>query len=249
MKNKAKERIGETNINNFGSEMTIIEYENNRNATVEFKNGYVKKCEYRQFKDGGVKSPYDKTVYNKGFIGEGPHKPNEIKKYNTWKCLIERIYIDRGDKYKNYQKCSICKKWLNYQNFAGWYENSYYKVKNEIMTIDKDIICKGNKIYSPEKCVFVPQRINNLFCKSDSARGKYPIGVYYKKENNKFISSLKGLNNKRIYLGSFDSVKKAFLAYKERKEKVIKKVAEKYKNKIPKKLYNAMCNYKVEIGD
>ena len=45
------------------------------------------------------------------------------------------------------------------------------------MAIDKDILYKGNKIYCPEKCIFVPFSINSLFTKRQNRRGDYPIGV------------------------------------------------------------------------
>ena len=34
------------------------------------------------------------------------------------------------------------------------------------MRVHKDILYKGNKIYSPHHCIFVPQRINLQFGKS-----------------------------------------------------------------------------------
>ena len=58
-----------------------------------------------------------------------------------------------------------------------WIENNYYEIEGETMCLDKDILCKGNKIYSRDTCVFVPQRINSLFTKCDNARGDNPIGV------------------------------------------------------------------------
>ena len=58
-----------------------------------------------------------------------------------------------------------------------------------------------------------------------------------------------GINYKRVYLGTFDSVEEAFYYYKEAKEKEIKRVADLYKDKIPTKLYVAMYNYEVEITD
>lgn len=63
--------------------------------------------------------------------------------------------------------------------------------------LDKDILVKGNKIYSPETCCFVPQEINNLFTKRKSCRGTLPIGVKYIKENKKFSASFS--RNKKNY--------------------------------------------------
>ena len=60
---------------------------------------------------------------------------------------------------------------------AEWIENNYYEVSGEKMCLDKDILCKGNKIYSRETCIFVPSRINTLFIKCNKSRGKDPIGA------------------------------------------------------------------------
>jgi hypothetical protein len=115
--------------------------------------------------------------------------------------------------------------------------------------LDKDILIKGNKKYSPENCIFVPQRINYLFTKRDSRRGKYPIGVHYSNRDEKFVSQcMDGKGNKKG-LGHYDTPLEAFQAYKVYKEKLIKQTAEEYKNKIPIELYNALINYIVEITD
>jgi hypothetical protein len=109
---------------------------------------------------------------------------------------------------------------------------------------------KNSKIYSPETCIFVPQEINNLFVKSNSIRGKCPIGVTYDEKYNKYRCGYqRGKRNNSIYLGSFDTKKEAFNAYKITKENYIKEIADKYKNKIPNKLYKAMYDWNVEIDD
>lgn len=54
------------------------------------------------------------------------------------------------------------------------------------MELDKDILFKHNKIYSPEKCCFVPSCISCLFTKSDKARGNYLIGVIWHNRDHVF---------------------------------------------------------------
>lgn len=120
------------------------------------------------------------------------------------------------------------------------------------MQLDKDMLYKGNKIYSPENCIFVPSRINKLLLKRQNYRGEYPIGVNYHKRDNIFEAScsiITNNNKKKIYLGRFDNSEEAFQIYKRFKENYIKQVADEYKNKIPKNLYDAMYKYKVEITD
>ena len=146
---------------------------------------------------------------------------------------------------------TVCDKWLNFQNFAEWFYKNYYEIDNEAMCLDKDILHKGNKIYGPETCIYCPKSINGLFVKCDSIRGECPIGVN-KLPNGRFRAYHHiYINNKRIikHLGVFDTPEEAFNIYKQAKEKYIKQVADSYKYKIPKKLYDAMYNWKVEITD
>ena len=115
------------------------------------------------------------------------------------------------------------------------------------MELDKDTLVKGNKIYSPETCIFVPQRINYLFLNSGGSRGLLPLGVYT--VGKKYASRTSKNGKRSVYLGSFDTPEEAFLAYKTAKEAYIKEVADEYKDKIPKKLYDALYAYTVEITD
>ena len=116
------------------------------------------------------------------------------------------------------------------------------------MQVDKDILFKRNKHYSPKTCCFVPDRINSLIIKSDAIRGEYPIGVSYNKRSGLYSASMKK-NNKNIWLGEYTTPEKAFNIYKIEKEKYIKEVADSYKEKIPDKLYKALYNYCVEVDD
>ena len=156
---------------------------------------------------------------------------------------IERCYdLKRQEKHPTYKGCIVAEEWHDFQNFAEWFENNY----KEGFALDKDILIKGNKIYSPNTCCFVAREINNSFVKSDSIRGKYPIGI--SKAKDKFIAHI-SINGKRVRLGMFDTPEEAFQVYKIAKEKQIKEVAEKYKNQITGQTYKAMYNYKVEITD
>ena len=121
-------------------------------------------------------------------------------------------------------------------------------VYNETMSLDKDILFKGNRIYSPETCIFVPQKINNLLVKSDKLRGDLPIGVCNYK-NDKFISYCSDGYGNCVCLGIFETALEAFQSYKKYKETVIKLIADEYKNMIPCELYNSLQNYQVEIND
>jgi len=244
-----QDRTGESGYNNSGNYMKIIKYNNAMNVIVQYNDGYQTKCTYNDFKRGKVFYPFNKSVYGVGFFGDGKAKSSN-KSYFIWFDTLKRCYdVKYLKKYPSYKGCTVCEEWHNYQNFAKWYDENYYEIPNEKMQLDKDILVKGNKIYSPETCVFVPQRINYIVLGRNRKRGKYPIGVYLHSDKDKFCAQSHDINAKMIYLGRYITPEEAFKVYKQYKEDVIKQIAEKYKNFIPKILYNALYSYKIEITD
>ena len=239
--------------------MKIIEYRNAKDIDIYFPqyNWTFKHGRYSHFKEGSVICPYEKRFRGIGYLGEGEYKTRENNKetrcYHEWMKILQRCYDSSyQEKYPTYKDCIICEEWMCYQNFAEWYYNNYYTINNEKMEIDKDILCKGNKLYNPQTCIIVPQRINKLFTKSNKLRGDLPIGVYYNKQNKKYRSQISKIENgkkQRVYLGLYNTPQEAFESYKKAKENYIKQVADEYKPYIPKELYDAMYNYKVEITD
>jgi hypothetical protein len=249
------DRTGDINYNKHGRKMIIEKYNSYSNIVVFFPdNNYRIHSAYGSFKNGEVSNPEDKTVLGTGYLGIGNFKSNLSKKiltpqYVTWSNMMERGYsLKKKIKFPNYKDVSVCEEWHNFQNFAKWYDENFYQIENEIMHFDKDILIKGNKIYSPETCMFVPARINTLFTKSNAVRGNYPIGVYHTRYN-KYSTSCQDELGKFKYLGNFRTPEEAFYTYKKFKENVIKFIADKYKDKIPQKLYDAMYRYEVEITD
>lgn len=248
-----KDRTGEEFVSNQGYKIKIVEYYNYENMVVEFENGYKTKSAYDSFKNGTIKNPYHPTVFGVGYLGVGEYKPNKNNQknpvYNTWKDMLQRCCDEKFKKKHNtYKEVSVSEEFKNFQNFNKWFvDNTWH---DDFKTLDKDILIKGNKIYSPSTCVLVNQKINLLFIRNDKNRGKYPIGI--SKENNKFVAKCGDGEGNRVYLGKYNTQEEAFEAYKKGKENIIKKVAEEYKEKypnFPNKLYEAMINYKVEITD
>lgn len=242
---KIKNRIGEKYFFNDGSFMEIIECFNAKNITVIFDDKtIVKNKNYDNFCKGAISNPLSKTVNNIGYLGFGTYKATSHQ-YDRWRKIFERCYdLNKLKDNTSYIGCSVHPDWHNFQNFATWFDENYV----EGFQIDKDILFKGNKIYGPETCCFVPQEINNLFAKSKSIRGNTFIGVSYIPKTKKYWSSIK-IDGKKIDLGRYDDEMEAFLVYKKAKEENIKAKAEKFKNKITIECYNSLINYKVEISD
>ena len=252
-----KERVGETVMQKCGEVAYIVEYVNAHDITVQFKaTGELVKTTYKTFVRGEIKSHFTPTVFAVGIKGlESTVDENgeRLDSYKCWKDMLRRCYSAKfQEKHPSYIVCSVCDDWLYYPNFKNWYDNNYYKINNKTSQLDKDILIKDNKVYSPDTCVFVPQFINSLFTKNQKTRGDLPIGVTYDKAKKKYIAGLSVFKDGKStlkYLGSFDTADKGFEVYKKAKEEYIKEVADEYKDKIPTKLYEAMYSYEVSIDD
>lgn len=257
LSSKAEERLGETRMMNCGEIAIIVNYVNYNDITVKFeKTGEFVKTTYQHFKNGNVKSRFTPSVCGVGYTGYEKTKDENGESYDSyirWKSMLTRCYsYEYQKKEPTYKDCYVCEEWLNYSNFKNWYDKNYYEIEGEQMALDKDILVKGNKTYSPDTCVFVPQNINALFIKRNKARGEYPIGVYKPNNSNKYkvhCSIFYNWKKQQKYLGYYNNIDDAFNAYKQYKEADIKQMADYYKDKIPDKLYEAMYNYKVEITD
>lgn len=103
-----------------------------------------------------VKNLFKRTLYSVGFLGVGKYKSTD-EAYNRWKAILCRCYCKKSlERNPTYVGCTVDPVWHNYQNFAKWYHD------NEVVGyhIDKDLKIRGNKVYSPETCTFVPPEDN-----------------------------------------------------------------------------------------
>ena len=140
--------------------------------------------------------------------------------YAKWSGMINRCYNSNSLKKRSpYSKCSVSKDWLTFSNFKAWMEKQDWRG----LDLDKDILVQGNKVYSAETCLFVPQHINSLFCTAKAARGNYPIGVS-PTGLKKFKASCSH-DGKVIHLGTFDAEAEAHRAYLKFKYNLIEKEA------------------------
>lgn len=163
--------------------------------------------------------------------------------YKIWKHVLTRCYdLNFKKKHPTYRDCILCEDWLTFSNFKKWFDVHYVNGWH----IDKDILVKGNKVYSPHTCCFVPHKINSLLEKSDKKRGVCCIGVT--KHGTGFRALMMALG-KHERIGTYKTEIEAFYAYKKRKEQFIKDVAYKYKDQLEPRVYKALCNYQVEITD
>ncbi len=133
----------------------------------------------------------------------------------------------------------------DFQHFANWCQmQAGYDSKFQL---DKDLLKRGNKEYGEQTCVFIPQEINKLLTKRDRFRGEYPIGVTTDRSGIRASCNI-GTGVAK-FLGYFADGNLAFLAYKTFKENYIKEVANRWKDYIDDRAYEALMNYEVLITD
>jgi hypothetical protein len=172
------------------------------------------------------------------------------KAVKVWGSMILRCYDEKlHNMEETYFGCSVCNDWLLFSFFYEWFKDNYYELTEERVQLDKDILVKHNKIYSPDKCCFVPQTINSLFTKNNKNRGDTPIGVSWINRDEVYRAQCNNGYKKRVSLGDYSNPIDAFNAYKEYKESVIKKIADIYKDVLNNKVYEALYKYEVEITD
>lgn len=253
--NYISNRLGEIVFyNNCNQKCKIINYRGAIDIDIQFEDGtIIRNAEYSNFKRQSYRNPNCPIMGSKyGYlIGQGMYSTiNSVEIKTAHKGMFERCYDDKAlKKHPTYFGCRICEEWLNFQLFAEWFSNNKW-TNEEKLYVDKDILIKGNKLYSPETCILVPSKINKLFIKSDSMRNGL-IGTYVNKNGRYLAQCNYGCKTNRN-IGTFDTEIEAFNAYKDVKESYIKQVADEYANKysnFPKQLYNAMYSYKVEITD
>lgn len=138
--------------------------------------------------------------------------------YSVWKSMLERCYDKKYQaRFASYDGCTVCKEWLTFSNFKRWMESQDWKGKQ----LDKDILFKGNKVYSPSKCVFVDGALNSFITEKKSNNIGLPIGVSFHKGNNSFIARRSNpILGRRDNLGYFNCSKKAHKAWLNRKHEL-----------------------------
>ena len=166
------------------------------------------------------------------------------KEYVLWQTMLCRLANNK--RYPTYSDCGISDNFKSYSYFYDWCQNQV-GFNSDGFDMDKDILIKGNKIYSEDTCMFVPHEINRCFIRTGN-KGRYPIGVTFNKMNNKFIAFL-SKNHVKTHIGCFDNEANAFYAYKTEKEDYIKSLAIMFVGQIDERIYNVLMNYVVEIDD
>ena len=248
-----KDCVGKICKSNLSGDFKVLKYNDSKNVEIQFsKTGYETTVHLGSIKIGSVKDPYSASVYDVGISGtKYPPTINDVKtkEYGLWQNMLERCYSDTFKKKRpTYKDCEASENFKSFEYFYEWC-NKQIGFGNEGWQLDKDLLTKGNKVYSEDSCIFIPNEINLLLTKRTTSRGKHLIGVCWHNASKSFIAMVNKNKGKQEHLGCFKTEIEAFNAYKEAKESFIKEQASKWKGKIDERAYEALMNYTVDITD
>mgnify|MGYP003592593139 FL=1 len=240
---KAKRKYeGEVFQTNGYGEVVVLEFLSAEEITVSFVNTENEVVTtLTALLSGCIKDNTQPSVIGVGVLGVGEYSPSIHKKHHTlWCSMLSRCYNKTNEKYKNYRDCKVSANFLDFQFFAKWCEDQIGFNKDGF-EIDKDLLSKQVKIYSEKTCVFLPKELNSFLALPKTRKGK--LGVS-KISNNKY--RVRGTFGGGLKcLGTYETEQEAFQAYKEAKEAYIKELANKWKDQIDPRAYEALMNWSV----
>lgn len=234
---------------NCGDSIFVLEKTNTK-----AKNGnYFYKCRFLEYPcevlalkqnilEGRVANLLYPSLFGIAYLGIGKYNRKNYKCiYNNWYSILNRCYNISCTNYIRYgaRNITICDSWLNFQNFAAWYEeNSKWNIFGYKLELDKDILFNiyhsENKIYSPSTCLLIPSELN-CFLAGDNLG----CGVFLK-SNNKYQVEIK-YNKKLEYLGVFNNFKEAKQIYSNKKYEFWIQEIEKFD--LPNNLREILLKY------
>ena len=248
-----KDCVGKVCKSKSSGDFKILKYNDKKNVEIQFlKTGFEAVVQLGNIKSGNVKDPRSPSVRGVGIVGtKYPITINGVKtkEYAFWHSMLTRCYNDTYKKQRpTYEVCKVSDKFKSYEYFYEWC-NEQVGFCNQDWQLDKDLLVKGNKVYSEDSCVFIPREINQILVKSTASRGEHLIGVCWSETANAFKAQVNKNKGGSEHLGYFKTEIEAFNTYKDAKESFVKEQAEKWKGKIDPRAYKALMNYQVEITD
>lgn len=212
--------------------LEILRYESAKMVLIRFLDTntefFTKSSDIRK---GNVKDHMRPTIYGVGFCGKrlvkGSSSDRDI--FMSWHHMMRRCYSPYEiNKNISYKDCFVCEEWHNFQNFLHCHELNYVDGYH----LDKDIINSGNKIYSPENCIYVPAYVNILIVTGGTQNSNERIGVSYRANRGMYRAYI-SIDGKYKNLGHYKTEEEAGIVYDKEKYQYVKMKCEQCKNENP----------------
>ena len=252
-----KYQIGDfVRSNNCGVFEVLSNTREDNKRLVKFLNtGFEYFVDSSSIHKGEVKDYSLPSVFGIGVTGTPNIDECDKQCYIIWCSMLKRCYYEKPDTRRNfntYSQSIVSENFKHFKHFRSWCKDQIgFESKDDAgktFQLDKDILIKGNKIYSEDTCCFVPAEINSIFTLRKNGRGNNPLGVYFNTKLLKYSASLSRNGNSK-YLGLYEDKNSAFNAYKQAKECYIRETANKWRDQIDSRVYEALINYEVNIDD
>lgn len=232
-------KVSDIYYTNNGTKMRIVSMSRWDKIEVEFiglvrpvENRFVEK---RNILKGSVKTPYCRSVFGVGYLGEGPYKVSYkdrngkiqlTAEYLKWSGILKRCYDETYLRNNpSYEQAYVCNDWHNFQFFAEWCQTQE-GFGEEGWEIDKDLHVNSCKLYSPDYCSFVPKSLNIAGVAKNSRKdSKYIRGVY--KYKNRYRANLSCFGEYES-LGYYVTEEEAYNAYCVGFYKLLDKTIDRY---------------------
>lgn len=229
--------------------LKVIEYNNAKDVLVQFLDtGYVGKTESHTISIGEVKDRLSTTAHGVGVLGISGEYCKDT--YSIWNRMLRRCYSKDNTTSSPYYGCEVSDFFKNYSYFNAWCSEQTGCLSKDqdgkIFALDKDILGRGTKLYSPSTCCFVPQEINSLQFNHNTRVNGLPTGVHYDTRTHRYVAQI-GSREDYKFLGRHLLLEDAISIRDKEKKMVLKNVAEKYKGEIEDRVYDALCNWEVVV--
>lgn len=132
--------------------------------------------------------------------------------YRVWKGMMDRAYGKHSGR-RTYVSVSVHNDWHRFSQFRSWMTTQDWEGKE----LDKDLLVKGNDVYSADTCVFVSNAVNLFLTDCANSRGDLPIGVSFYKRTGRYHSKISIDGKKVKHLGYFNTPTEAHDAYRKAK--------------------------------
>lgn len=143
-------------------ELKVIKYYHAKKVLVRFtETGFETIAASDNIRRNKIKDLMRPSVCGVGYLGVPTSShPLDRKAYICWQSMMRRCYSDtEQEKCPTYKGCTVDSRWHNFQAFLSWYKEVYPNDGKKYQ-IDKDILVKGNRIYSADTCLMVTAQEN-----------------------------------------------------------------------------------------
>lgn len=240
-----------------GYTVRVTDYQDARHVLVIFDDLLQTKLtvESSQLRRGTLKNPNHPVFLGVGYMGQGKFKSKGRDgkftfEYQHWSNMLTRCYSEKWkEKYPSYLPVSCCSDWHDFQGFAEWCGKQ--PIQHPGWHLDKDLLLRGNKQYSPSVCVFLPQEVNKFVQKDKfNTKRDLPTGVFESPDPKyKYYSQGSFGHIHKGFIGYYSTVEDAFNAYKKLKEMQAKYLASKYRDILDHRVIDALFRYEVYMDE